>query len=42
LAVDLWDASTNYDWQTSKKLQKYYKWLNENAHNFGFHNTYQK
>ena len=42
LAVDLWDASTNNDWQTNKKLQKYYKWLNENAHNYGFHNTYQK
>lgn len=42
LAVDLWEASTNHDWKINSKLQEYYKWLNENAHKYGFHNTYQK
>jgi D-alanyl-D-alanine carboxypeptidase len=23
-------------------LKKYYKWLDENAYKYGFHNTYQK
>lgn len=42
LAVDLWSASTEKTWKNDKNLQKYFSWLNENAHNFGFHNTYQK
>jgi LAS superfamily LD-carboxypeptidase LdcB len=42
LAVDFWEASTKYDWDNNPKLQKYYSWLNDNAHKFGFHNTYQR
>ena len=42
LAVDLWEASTNYAWKNNKRLKWYYKWLNENAYKYGFHNTYQK
>ncbi len=42
LAVDFWEASTKYDWDNNPKLQKYYIWLNDNAHKFGFHNTYQR
>lgn len=42
LAIDLWSASTNSYWKNNEKLQKYYKWLDENAHKYGFHNTYQK
>ncbi len=42
LAVDFWDTSTNYAWKSNNKLQKYYNWLFENAHKYGFHNTYQK
>lgn len=42
LAVDLWDATTNYEWKKSTKLKKYYKWLDENAYKYGFHNTYQR
>jgi D-alanyl-D-alanine carboxypeptidase len=42
LAVDLWEASTEYNWKTDPKLKKYYKWLEENAYKYGFHNTYQK
>ena len=40
LAVDLWEASTQK--QFLFKYNKYYNWLNENAANYGFHNTYQK
>lgn len=42
LAVDLWEASTNYEWLNNEKLQKYYRWLNDNAYKYWFHNTYQK
>ncbi len=42
LAMDLWSATSNSTWKNSEKLQKYYKWLDENAHKYGFHNTYQK
>jgi len=42
LAMDLWEVSTNYEWKNNKKLQRYYKWLSDNANAFGFHNTYQK
>lgn len=42
LAVDLWDASTNYKWMNNKKLKGYYEWLKNNAKNYGFHNTYRK
>lgn len=42
LALDLWDASTNSEWTKNQKLQKYFKWLNNNAYKYGFHNTYQK
>lgn len=41
LAVDFWSASTNAYWQSSARLMKFYGWLSENAHNYGFHNTYQ-
>lgn len=42
LAVDFWSASTNAYWQSSPRLMKYYRWLSENAHMYGFHNTYQR
>lgn len=42
LAVDLWSASNEQTWKNDKKLSEYFSWLNENAHDFGFHNTYQK
>ena len=42
LAVDLFEASSNYSWKINPKLVKYYKWLDDNAHKYGFHNTYQK
>ena len=42
LAVDLFEASSNYSWKINPKLVKYYKWLDGNAYKYGFHNTYQK
>lgn len=42
LVVDLWSASNEETWKNNQKLSSYFDWLKENAHNFGFHNTYQK
>ena len=41
LALDLWSASTNEYWKSSPRLMKFYTWLEENAHLYGFHNSYQ-
>lgn len=42
LVVDLWSASSEREWKSNKNLQKYFSWLNKNAHNFWFTNSYQK
>ncbi len=42
LGVDFWSASTQAIWQADTNLSSYYDWLSENAHLYGFHNTYQK
>lgn len=42
LAIDLFEVSSEASWNNNKKLKKYYKWLDENAYKYGFHNTYQK
>ncbi len=42
LTVDLWSASNQSTWESSKDLQRRYIWLSKNAHLYGFHNTYQK
>ena len=42
LGVDFWSASTQATWNASIELRKNYAWLSENAHLYGFHNTYQK
>lgn len=41
LAVDLFEASSNEQWKNNYYLNSYYNWLDENAHLYGFHNTYQ-
>jgi LAS superfamily LD-carboxypeptidase LdcB len=41
LAVDFWSASTKSYWDNSERLTKFYNWLYENAHLYGYHNTYQ-
>ena len=42
LAVDLWEASDNKSFLLNKKLKEYFEWMNEEAHKYGFINTYQK
>ena len=39
LAVDLWEATNEEKFLS--KYQKYYDWLHENAHLYGFHQSYQ-
>jgi len=41
LAVDFWSASSQSYWDSSEKLTSFYQWLNENAHNYWFHNPYR-
>lgn len=40
LAIDLWEASTSYEWEQNTTLSKYYDWLSRNAHYYGWHNPY--
>ncbi len=42
LALDLFSASNQDQWSKSEKLSKIFDWLKNNAHFFGFHNSYQK
>ncbi|USN59532.1 MAG: D-alanyl-D-alanine carboxypeptidase family protein [Candidatus Peribacteria bacterium] len=42
LAVDLWEASTDQEFLSQPKLQRYYDWLDTRAYLYGFTNTYQK
>jgi len=42
LAIDIFEASTNKIWMWNSNLKSYYDWMNENAHTYWFHNTYQK
>lgn len=41
LSIDLWSASSNEYWKSNERLQRFYTWLSENAHFYGFHNSYQ-
>ncbi|MCH2189193.1 M15 family metallopeptidase [Candidatus Gracilibacteria bacterium] len=41
LGVDFFRATTQADWLNDPKLSQYFDWLSENAHLYGFHNTYQ-
>ncbi len=42
LAVDLFDASTKNDYLANAKFASYVAWLSENAHLYGWHQSYQK
>ena len=42
LSIDLWSASSKQYWDSDTRLQGFYVWLSENAHFYGFHNSYQK
>ena len=41
LAVDFWSASTEAYWKWSPRLMRFYDWLYDNAHLYGYHNSYQ-
>ena len=42
LAVDLFDASTEKEFQTNLRYKRYVAWLQANAHLYGWHQSYQK
>ena len=42
LAVDLFDASTDKEFTTNPTYRKYIKWLRNNAHLYGWTESYQK
>ena len=42
LGFDIFSISTQATWKNNPTLWKYYTWLDQNAHKYGFHNTYQK
>lgn len=42
LAVDLFDATTEKEFQTNPTLRKYTDWLTSNAHLYGWTQSYQK
>jgi len=41
LTADVWEASSDSQWKNSPRLMRYYDWLDTNAHNYWFHNSYQ-
>lgn len=42
LAIDIYSASSERNWANDNNLKKYYSWFSENAHKYGFHQTYRK
>jgi zinc D-Ala-D-Ala carboxypeptidase len=42
LAVDLFDASTEKEFETNKRYKQYITWLQANAHLYGWTQSYQK
>lgn len=42
LAFDMFEASSQDEFLAQKHLKKYFEWMQQNAHLYGFHNTYQK
>jgi D-alanyl-D-alanine carboxypeptidase len=42
LAVDFFDASTLRDFESNKKYKSYIRWLQKNAHLYGWTQSYQK
>jgi len=41
LAVDVWSASTEAYWKSSPRLMRFFDWFYDNAHLYGYHNSYQ-
>ena len=42
LAIDIYSASSERNWVNDNNLRKYFSWFKDNAHMYGFHNSYQK
>ena len=42
LAVDFFEATNNKTFLSKPNLKKYFNWWRENAHKYGYHNTYQR
>ncbi|MDP5038820.1 MAG: M15 family metallopeptidase [Candidatus Gracilibacteria bacterium] len=41
LALDFFEATSNEEFLSKKHLSQYFTWLKNNAHKYGFHNSYQ-
>ena len=41
LAVDIFAATTQEDWQSNSAYMQYFEWFKENAYKYWFHNSYQ-
>ena len=42
LAIDIYSASSQRNWVNDNNLKKHFSWFKDNAHRYGFHNSYQK
>lgn len=42
LAFDMFEATTESEFLQKEDLKKYFIWMQENAHKYGFNNSYQK
>jgi len=42
LAFDMFEATSQKEFLSKQDLKKYFEWMQENAHKYGFHNSYQK
>lgn len=42
LAFDMFEATTEKEFLSKQDLKKYFTWMQENAHKYGFNNSYQK
>lgn len=42
LAIDIFEATTEKDYLANRAFARYLVWLQENAHKYGFHQSYQK
>lgn len=42
LAIDIFEATTEKDYLANRAFARYLSWLQEHAHEYGFHQSYQK
>lgn len=41
-AIDIFEATNEKEFLNKSDLKKYFEWMEENAHHYWFHNSYQK